>query len=517
MLTSTPRQTGAVTAGHAATARVGAEALEQGGNAVDAVVAMGFASTVVESTLTSLAGGGFMLVGGGGVEPVMLDYFIRQPGIGLRRRVSPWSTYQMNLDSKALRFGVGPASVGVPGMVKGLAHAARRFGSLSLTELAAPAAELATSGVEVTRSQSDEHLLCLGFLTRTDEGRAIFAADTERGCRVAGDIMRQPSLARSIEQVGATNGETFYEGEIAELFARWSEQRGGRVTDADLRSFAVREVAPLVVRIGDVTVLTNPAPAMGGRIIARIVSALVDGAADDAFAARTIVEVLRELRPPLTVPPLEGEEVDVSELPTELHEAVSRMGPGDDDEVYDQHGGFARSPNTTHHAAVDRNGMFAAATTTVGFGSGEFVPGTGIQLNNVLAEYDHTRRRAPGAPVQSMMSPTILRGASTTVAIGSAGSDRIPQAISQILRRMWQGASLSEAIDAPRFVFDGEHLHSEPGFSDATLAAVETLVPITRWSDIDAYFGTSNGVALRDGTLFAHGDVRREGAGIVLD
>jgi gamma-glutamyltranspeptidase/glutathione hydrolase len=160
--------------------------------------------------------------------------------------------------------------------------------------------------------------------------------------------------------------------------------------------------------------------------------------------------------------------------------------------------------------------MLAGATTTVGYGSGQFIPGTGIQLNNMLAEYDHTIVRMAGSTVPSMMTPALLTSPRTLVQLGSAGSDRIPHALAQILERMWHGERLEDAVAAPRFAMDGDVLHAEPGLDDAALDQLATEQDLVRWTQRDSYFGTANGTALRGGRCFAAGDLRREATGIVL-
>jgi gamma-glutamyltranspeptidase/glutathione hydrolase len=160
--------------------------------------------------------------------------------------------------------------------------------------------------------------------------------------------------------------------------------------------------------------------------------------------------------------------------------------------------------------------MVAGATSSVGFGSGEFIPGTGIHLNNMLAEYDHRRSRPPGETVPSMMTPAILTSPRTLVQIGSAGSDRIPHAIAQILDRMWDGMPLEDAIHAPRMTYDGDVLHAEPGFDEDALEALARNYEIVRWPHRDSFFGTTNGTAMRGNRPYAAGDPRREACGIVL-
>ena len=235
-----------------------------------------------------------------------------------------------------------------------------------------------------------------------------------------------------------------------------------------------------------------------------------------------MVQVLRRLDPPQTRPPEHGEQViDAlldSELDEDLREAVAdafhdRGAPVRD---HDLPGGLSRSPNTSHVSAIDADGLMAGVTHSIGYGAGEFIPGSGIHLNNMLAEYDHTRARMPGSTVPSMMTPTILTSPRTLVQLGSAGSDRIPMAISQILERMWRGAPLEEAIRAPRFAWDGRALHAEPGLDEDAVAQLAEEFETVRWVGRDPFFGTTNGTALRGGRPFAAGDPRREAIGIVL-
>jgi gamma-glutamyltranspeptidase len=284
--------------------------------------------------------------------------------------------------------------------------------------------------------------------------------------------------------------------------------------------------------VGDVCMYANPEPSMGGSIAVRLLQEMLDRV-DPALAVggrrqprdlavgRALVQVLRRLDPPRTHPPEHGELVlDAldGDVDAAAHEAMADVMHDRGVPVADKDlpGGLSRSPNTTHVSAIDGDGLMAGATSSIGYGAGEFVPGTGIHLNNMLAEYDHTRMRMPGSMVPSMMTPTILTSPRTLVQIGSAGSDRIPHAIAQILERMWHGAPLEEAIRAPRFAWDGRTLHAEPGLDDDALEQLAAEYELVRWLGRDPFFGTTNGTALRGGRPFAAGDPRREAVGIVL-
>lgn len=530
---------GAVAAGHELTAAVGARVLEEGGNAADAVVAMVFAGAVCEGTLTSLGGGGFVLVGGTGVdEPVLIDCFARQPGADMRPRLAPWESFVLHFDGATLHYGTGPASVAVPGLPRGLAHVSRRFGRRTLEQVTRPAAELAQEGVALTRTQAAEHAVNAGLLARDPEGRDIYLVDGAP--RELGATFRQPAMAAAIEELAASACESLYVGELARRLIGWSDARGARISAADLAACDVRELRPLELRVGDVVMYANPSPAMGGVISVRLLEAMLgtdhraggaSGARDgrDLRVGRALMSVLEELDPPLTRPPEDGELViEGDAVPEEAARLAGELMAGRGMHVRTEGDGttprdadgrptrFASSPNTTHVSAIDGDGMVAGATTTVGYGSGEFVPGTGIQLNNMLAEYDHRRLRPPGASVPSMMTPALLRSPRTLVQIGSAGSDRIPHAISQVLERMWAGADVEEAILAPRFSFDGRIVHAEPGLDERALEQLSATHEVVRWPACDAYFGTTNGTCVQESDLQAVGDPRRQCVGIVV-
>jgi gamma-glutamyltranspeptidase/glutathione hydrolase len=505
---------GAVAAGHTESAKAGAQVLERGGNAVDAVVAMILAACVNEGTLTSLGGGGFITVCPPGGSPQVIDCFIRQPGIGAptRGETATWELFELPLDGLVLRFGTGPASVGVPALPLGLAHASERYGRLLFSACAEPALGLATDGVELTRSQASEHSDMFDLLCRTPEGRSIYEhsgivgdddTSPHRGPRPMGARFRQPELADTIERITATGGRDLYEGSLARRLLTWSTEHGGRITADDLAQCAAIDRVPLAHQFSSgPTLYTNPVPSMGGGLMVVLLQRLAEGLPIPA----AVLEIFRAMRPPRTVPPVAGESVVAPDLTADLRSTV-----GDLIEL-------SKSPSTTHVCAIDAEGWMASATTTVGFGSGEFIPGSGVQLNNVLAEYGHRTWRPPGATVPSMMSPSVVTGDSLQIAIGSAGSDRIPQAISQVLlHAIEEGASLEDALRAPRCVYDGEGLHWEPGHPVSDAEARSMLeCSHTDWSAHDGYFGTVNAVFCRDGVLEAAGDPRREGAGIVV-
>jgi gamma-glutamyltranspeptidase/glutathione hydrolase len=184
----------------------------------------------------------------------------------------------------------------------------------------------------------------------------------------------------------------------------------------------------------------------------------------------------------------------------------------------------AGAPSTTHISVVDAHGDAASLSASTGCGSGFVVPGTGIQMNNMLGEPDLNppgRVSRPGTRLTSMMAPSILlENGRPRLVVGSAGSIRLRAAIVQIVVRVVDdGFSAEEAIDAPRVHLEDDVLQLEGGIPASVAAGLrEDGYSVKRWADRNLYFGGASAVALRaDGALEAAGDPRRGGAGVVVD
>jgi gamma-glutamyltranspeptidase/glutathione hydrolase len=179
---------------------------------------------------------------------------------------------------------------------------------------------------------------------------------------------------------------------------------------------------------------------------------------------------------------------------------------------------------TTHVSVVDGDGNVAAMTTSNGSCSGQFVPGTGIQLNNVMGEADlHPagfHATPPGLRIGSMMAPTlVVTEDGTTVGLGSGGSERIRSALTCVITGLLdRGQPLDVAIDAPRMHWDRKIMQVEPGLPAPAVEALNGHLPIHVWNARDLFFGGAHAVArTRDGRVSAAGDPRRAGVGIVID
>lgn len=518
---------GAVAAGHPLTAQAGARILAEGGNAVDACIAAAFVSWVAESPLTGPGGGGFMLVhrGRDGVDS-LLDFFVAVPGSGLPSGApGEMLSVDVAFDERTTQvFHIGPAAVAVPGMPAGLATAHRRYANLPWAELLAPAVELARAGVPLNSGQAFLHEILDVILRNNPEGRRIYGDDGALG---EGERLVMSDLAETLEWLAAEGADVFYRGELARRVSEAVREGGGAVTEADLGAYRVIRRRPVRAAYRDTEFVSNPPPSSGGLLI--------------AFALR----VLDKLGAPAPLGSPEG----IARVAEAMREAARLRGPGFVSDLY--RGGAPRRllaeerveaaaasarealqaaapepagvPSTTHISVVDARGNAASLSASTGCGSGVIVPGTGVQMNNMLGEPDLNppgRATRPGARLTSMMAPSILlEEGRPRLVVGSAGSIRLRAAILQIvLRVVDDGLSAEEAIRAPRVHLDDDVLHLEGGVEASAAAGLsEDGYAVNRWTGRNLYFGGASAVARRaDGALEAAGDPRRGGAGLVV-
>src|SRR5262245_25554940 len=499
---------GAVAAGHPLTAEVGAEILKEGGNAVDACVAAGFASAATESPLTGLGGGGFMLVhraGGGSAR--LADFFVAEPGLGS----APHDDAAMQeIDvgfgegSTTQVFRIGPASCAVPGLVAGLAEAHRAYGRLPWRELVAPAAALARGGVELTRSQAHMHAVLDPILRFGDEGKRVYGQNGSR--LVAGDRLRLPDLADTLDAIGRRGAAALYAGSRARAIVSTVRDGGGALTLEDLREYRVVWRRPVGVPFHEHEVLLNPPPSSGGLLIAyglALLEGLGPAEPGRAAAVRDLIETMREqnaVRGPAFVRGLHrgGLPRRLLAEPT-LLEAVARIR-----ERAAARGDRVPAPiaGTTHVSVVDVEGNAASLSTSTGSGSGVIVAGTGIYLNNMLGETDLATGALPaGRRLTSMMAPSIALNpdGSPRLVVGSAGSARLRGAIMQVVVKvLGHGMSVHDAIGAPRVHLDEPHVHCEGGHDPEMLDGLEAAgYDLVRWRRRNLFFGGASAVEIR--------------------
>jgi gamma-glutamyltranspeptidase / glutathione hydrolase len=518
---------GAVAAGHPLTAEAGARILAEGGNAVDACIAAAFVSWVTESPLTGPGGGGFMLVhrAQDGTDR-LLDFFVAVPGAGLPPgERGEMVAVDVPFDERTIQvFHIGPAASAVPGAPAGLALAHQRYGRLPWAELIAPAVETARAGVTLNAGQAFLHEILDVILRAEPEGREVYGSDCALG---EGDRIVMEDLAGTLEWLAAEGAEVLYRGELGRRLSEAVRERGGAITKADLEAYRVISRRPVRAAYRRDEFVSNPPPSSGGLLIAFALRVL-DGlgpmpALGSAESLARLAEAMREAaraRGGNFVTELYRGGAPARMLADErVAEAVVAARGRSTEAALEPAG----APSTTHISVVDGNGDAASLSASTGCGSGFVVPGTGIQLNNMLGEPDLNvpgKAPRPGTRLTSMMAPSmVLEGGKPRLVVGSAGSLRLRGAILQIVVNVVDhGLTAERAMEAPRIHLDEGVLQLEGGIDAAVgdqLGAAGYAV--NRWAGRNLYFGGASAVAISsDGALEAAGDPRRGGSGVVV-
>ncbi len=516
---------GRISAGHELTARAGAEMLRAGGNAFDATVAASFASFVVESALTSPAGGGFLVSRSSGGRVRLYDFFSNVPGLGREPGAGGLNFFKVGIDfADATQYVyVGEGAAAVPGVVAGLAEVYRQHCTLPLKELLAPAIEYARGGVVLTEWQAYFNGLLAPMQTVSEEAMQLYEP---HGVPLdAGELIVNTLMADAFEYLAREGLERFYDGDIAHLIVKGFGERG-LITAEDLSAYRVDVREPLRFSYRDRTVYTNPPPSSGGTLIAFSMK-LLEGF-DVRAAGHNTAEGLSLLVDAMRV----TNEARAENLDTRVYEdgieleflssghvsAYRGRMSGDYGASAAQEGS---SGNTTQISVIDAEGNVAGLTTSTGMGCGFMIPGTGIMMNNMLGERDLNpggfHAQPPGVRMSSMMAPTIVtRDGEPEIVLGSGGSKRIRSAILQSLVNIIDhGMDVHFAVDAPRVHFEDGVLDVESGIPKAALATLEYGgVRLKRWGRKNMYFGGVHAVVSTGAGLSGAGDARRGGVSV---
>ena len=412
-------------------------------------------------------------------------------------------------------------------MVAGLAEAHRRYGTMPWAELVAPAAARARAGVELTEQQALLHEVLDAVLRHDADGRRMYGTD-ERLC--AGERLVMEDLADTLDHLAADGARAFYDGELAARISDEVVGRGGTISREDLASYRVIRRRPVRAAYRGHELVSNPPPSSGGVLIAyalRLYDLLGPGGEVGSVAAvARLAEISREATRAregrFSADLFRGGLARRLLADGRIREAATRVLDRSREAAPEPAG----LPSTTHISVVDTRGNAASLSSSTGCGSGVVVPGTGIQLNNMLGEIDlnpaSVKAAVPGRRLTSMMAPSVLLSQGRPrLVVGSAGSERLRGAIIQtIVNVVDHGLELRPAIDGPRTHFDGEDLHCEGGTpSEVMDALAQRGYRVVRWpgAERNLFFGGVSAVGVGDdGTLEAAGDPRRGGAGLVV-
>jgi len=546
---------GMVATVHPEASRAGVEIMQAGGNAVDAVVAVGFALAVVQPEAGNIGGGGFMLFRRPDGEVHFLDY---------REKAPAKATATMYLDSHGNvvpeMSTIGYKSVAVPGSVAGLAFAEQHWGKLGLKQVMEPAIRLAREGFvldyQEAKSFRDPHL------AKFPDSYRIF--QREGDYYQAGDVFKQPDLAKTLERIAA-NPDDFYHGELARDLAAAIQKGGGLITAEDLAQYTVKERQPIRGTYRGYEIISAPPPSSGGVALVEILNILegYDLAKEGDRSAESIHLIAETFQRAFFDRAEFMGDPDFSKIPVaqlidkrygnawretiDPHRATpsaSLRRPS----IFSQLDSYARShpqpisaaePNhTTHYSVVDSEGNAVAVTTTLNdaFGSRVTAGGLGFLLNDEMDDFSSkpgvpnmygliqgpANAIGPGKRPLSAMTPTIvLKNGKLFLVLGSPGGPTIITTVANIfMGRVDYGLNIQQSVNAPRFhdQWMPDQIQIEgTGISPDTIGILERMGhKIKRGSEDGPYWGDAECIAVDEttGELLGASDGRNHGQAV---
>lgn len=465
---------GAVASAEPLATKVGLQVLKNGGNAIDAAVAVAFALAVTHPSAGNVGGGGFMLVHLARGEQVALDY----------REVAPLAANRdMFLDSAGNPTSAsldGPLAAGIPGTVAGMELAHARFGTKPWAELIGPAIALARDGHPLDADHAEDmreaaaRMRELGF----EESARIYSKPDMQPF-AAGDVWRQPDLAVTLTRIAERGARDFYAGQLAQALVDGVRSLGGNWSVADLAQYQARERPPVRFTYLGHEVITMPPPSAGGVVLRQILFAseqlqLRKFPARSVDAFHVYVEAARRAYADrnrwLADPDFARVPVEALIDPTYL---TSRMANIDPQRATPSSAIAAGTPpgggtQTTHFSVVDDAGNAVSNTYTLntGFGAKVVVPGLGVLLNNEMDDFaaspgkpnvyglvqGEQNRIEPQKRMLSSMTPTVvLKQGQLRAVLGTPGGPTITTTVAQLTRDLIDyGMPLDEAVSLPR-------------------------------------------------------------------
>ena len=466
---------GMVASQEALASAIGRDILQQGGNAVDAAVAVGFALAVTLPRAGNIGGGGFMLIHDAKKnETIAIDYREKAPKAAFR---DMYLDENGNADEERSRYH--GLAVGVPGTVDGLLLALAEHGTMTREQVLAPAIRLAEEGITVTPGLSNSLQGLAERMAKWPSTAKIFYHADGRALQ-PGETLKQPELAASLRRIAAQGRDGFYQGETADKIIAAIKGAGGTMTAEDLRDYHSVKREPVRGDYRGYEIVSMPPPSSGGIHIIQILNILegYDLHASGANTAKTIHLMAEAMQLAYADRAEYLGDPDFIKIPvkglTSQKYADSLRAKIDPDKAHP--GAEIRhsdplpyeSDQTTHYSVVDKDGNAVANTYTLNFsyGTGLVAEGTGILLNNEMDDFsakpgvpngygliggDANAVEAGKRPLSSMSPTIVFKDGKPFLVTGSPGGSRIITTVLQIISNVIDhDMNIAEATHAPR-------------------------------------------------------------------
>ncbi|MGS2723465.1 gamma-glutamyltransferase [Porticoccus sp. GXU_MW_L64] len=537
---------GMVSSQNSLASRVGAQILRDGGNAIDAAVAVGLALAVTLPRAGNLGGGGFMLVHMAEENRTFaLDYRETAPAAAFSDMFFEIDKNGNKVKASRQDYHFSHRSSAVPGTVAGFDWVLKKYGTMSWKQVAAPAIKLAKQGFVVTDDLASILRTKHEVMSKHPSTRKIFIKADGSGYQ-AGDVLRQKDLGWSLEQLAKQGAKAFYKGAIGKRMVADMAANNGLITMDDLANYKVAERKPVTGTFGDATVHAMPAPSSGGTHVVQMLNILenfdLKAMGQNSAAAYHVMAEAMKLayadRSKYLGDP------DYVDIPTDIltskayaanlaktisldkaHPA-SDIAPG---RSFPKKRASYESDETTHYSVMDSQGNAVSNTYTLmfSFGSGVVAEGTGIIMNNNMGNFtlspdipdafglkgsEDNLIRPGRRPVSSMTPAIVMRDGKPLLLTGSPGGSKIISTVMQlILNVLAFDMNLADATHAPRIhhQWSPDALNLEPGISPDSIEKLKSMGHPVKASKT---MGSLQSIVYRDGLFFGYSDTRRPGA-----
>ena len=528
-------ENGAVASRSALASDVGVEILKQGGNAIDAAVAVGFALAVTYPSAGNIGGGGFMVVRLANGEVLAQDHREKAP---LAASTDMFLDANGDVDRELSLFSLQAS--GVPGSVAGMLDALEKYGTMTRQEVMAPAIRLAEEGFALNADLAGDFNDTMPYFQRHEASQAIFSKNGSP--YQAGDLFVQKDLAESLKRVSEQGRDGFYKCPTAAMIVAEMQRNGGLISHEDLESYDVVWRTPMRGDYRGHEIWSMPPPSSGGVVLLQILNMLEphDIGVLGWGSTRTVHLTVEALRRAYADRAEHLGDPDFYPVPVEkliskdyARERFADMNPAaasDSEQIFAGNWN-TESTETTHYSVVDADGNAVSVTTTLNgsYGNRIVVPGAGFLLNNEMDDFSakpgapnmygllggEANKIEPGKRMLSSMTPTIVvKDGQTLLVTGSPGGSTIINTVLHVVMNVIDhGMGVEEAVAKPRFYHQWKPdvvRYETDSFSAETKAELEAMGH-RGLTDSGYGYGDANSIVIRDGQIEATSDPRSVG------
>lgn len=454
---------------------IGKDILDKNGNAIDAAVAIGYALAVVHPAAGNIGGGGFATIHMANGENITLDFREKAP---LQASPGMYLDKEGNVIPEASTIGY--LAAGVPGTVAGMSAMLDKYGTKKLSELMAPAIELAKNGFIISSRQEETMAAAQKYFVRFASSSKYFLKKDGSSYK-AGEILIQQDLAKTLQLIKKEGPTAFYNGKIADLIAQDMAKNGGIITKEDLANYQVTWRKPVTGNYRGYDIISMPPPSSGGTHLIEILNIMENAdIRTSGFGSSKTIHIMTEaMRQAYADRSVYMGDADFTNVPVakltdknyakKIYTSILINQATPSSKITPGLGQIHEGDNTTHYSVADKWGNAVSVTYTINasYGSGAAIDGAGFLLNNEMDDFsvkpgtpnlyglvggDANAIEPAKRPLSSMTPTIVLKDGKLFMIVGSPGGARIITTVLQVISNVIDHKmNIAEAIQAPRF------------------------------------------------------------------